>query len=112
MHETRLDDLMSVCRGPISVGRGSTVLTMKLLRAKVLCPINRTEVKAREQLILIEVLTPLQTRQIRRENGTKVIALNLIDHRPHLRRFGRLMHAKQGMQIVAVLFFFEPFLKL
>ncbi len=48
MHETGLDDLMRVCRGPISMGRGQTVLTMELLRAKVLRPINRTEVKARK----------------------------------------------------------------
>ena len=110
MHDPRLDDLMSVCRGPIAVGRGYTVWTMDMLRAKVLRPINRTEVKSRKQLELLEVLAPLQTRKIRRQNGTKEMAVNLIDQLAHLGRFGRIMDAKQGVQIVAVLFFFEPLL--
>ncbi len=103
---------MRIGRFPIAMGRGSTVLTMDMRRAKVLGPINRTQVKSGKQLELIEVLPPVHTRQIRRENGAKVRALNLIDHRPHLGRFGRLMDAKQGVQIVAVLFIFEPLLKL
>src|SRR2546427_686529 len=37
---------------------------------------------------------------------------SLIDQLAHLGRFGRIMDAKQGVQIVAVLFFFEPLLKL
>ena len=84
---------------------------MNMLRAKVLCPINWTEVKSRKQLKLLEVITLLQTRQIRRENSAKVMALNLIGHRSQLGRFGRLINAKQDVQIVAMLFFFEPFLK-
>ena len=101
---------MSVCRGPIAVGRGYTVWTMDLLRAKGLRPINRTAVKSRKQLALLEGLAPLQTRKIRRQNGTKVMAVNLIDQLAHLGRFGRIMDAKQGVEIVAVLFFFEPLL--
>ena len=111
-HDPRLDDLRRVCRGPLAVGRGSTVLTMARLRATGRRPINRTEVKSRKQLAWIEVLAPLQTRKIRRQNGTKEMAVNLIDQLAHLGRFGRIMDAKQGVQIVAVLFFFEPLLKL
>src|SRR5713101_1769804 len=37
---------------------------MDMLRAQVLRPINRTEVKSRKQLELLEVLAPLQTRKI------------------------------------------------
>ena len=85
---------------------------MDMLRAKVLRPINRTEVESRKQLEWIEVLPLLQTRKIRRENGTKVMAVNLIDQLPHLGRFGRIMDAKHGVQIVAVLCFFQSLLKL
>jgi hypothetical protein len=95
----------------MAVGRGYTVWTMDMLRATVLRPINRTAVKSRKQLALLEVLAPLQTRKIRRQNGTKVMAVNLIDQLAHLGRFGRIMDAKHGVQIVAVLFFFEPLLK-
>ena len=101
---------MRVCRGPIAVGRGSTVWTRDMLRAKGRRPINRTAVKSRKQLELLEVLAPLQTRKIRRQNGTKVMAVNLIDQLAPLGRFGRIMDAKQGGESVAVLFFFEPLL--
>ena len=110
MHDPRLDDLMSVCRGPIAVGRGYTVWTMDRLRAKGLRPINRTAVKSRKQLELLEGLAPLQTRKIRRQHGTKVMAVTLIDQLAHLGRFGRIMDAKQGVESVAVLCFFEPLL--
>jgi hypothetical protein len=101
---------MSVCRGPLAVGRGSTVWTMARLRATGRRPINRTEVKSRTQLALLEVLAPLQTRKIRRHNGTKVMAVTLIDQLAHLGRFGRSMDTTHGVPIVAVLFFFEPLL--
>jgi hypothetical protein len=47
MHDPRLDDLMSIGRGPMAVGRGSTVWTMPMLRAQGRRPSHRTEVKSR-----------------------------------------------------------------